>query len=346
MKQPLPPLDSVLIVMLTAIGDAVHVLPVVRALKRHHPQCRITWVLQPGPAKLIAGHPDVDEIVVFERSRGWRGFLEVARTLRARRFDVLLDLQLSFKAGLITRLSGAPVRVGYDRGRARDLNTLFTNRRIPARPLQHVQDEFLEFVQALGVAPEPIEWNLGPWPHERPWQRRFFAQLERPAATLVIATSNPLKDWLPPRWAALADVLYDDFGLQPVVTGGGSARERAIAGSIAATARNAPVAALGISLRELVALIDGSAVVISLDTGPMHIAVALERPVIALMGYKDPRRVGPYRRYHDLIVDAWTDEADAPITRENRQGRMARITVADVTAKVALWKRAYAARPA
>jgi heptosyltransferase I len=321
MKQPLPPLDSVLIVMLTAIGDAVHVLPVVRALKRHHPQCRITWVLQPGPAKLIAGHPDVDEIVVFERSRGWRGFLEVARTLRARRFDVLLDLQLSFKAGLITRLSGAPVRVGYDRGRARDLNTLFTNRRIPARPLQHVQDEFLEFVQALGVAPEPIEWNLGPWPHERPWQRRFFAQLERPAATLVIATSNPLKDWLPPRWAALA-------------------------GSIAATARNAPVAALGISLRELVALIDGSAVVISLDTGPMHIAVALERPVIALMGYKDPRRVGPYRRYHDLIVDAWTDEADAPITRENRQGRMARITVADVTAKVALWKRAYAARPA
>jgi heptosyltransferase I len=334
--------DSVLIVMLTAIGDAVHVLPVVRAIKRRHPRCRITWVLQPGPARLIEGHPDVDEILVFQRRRGWRAFVELRRQLRARRFDVLLDLQLSFKAGLITGLSGVPVRIGYDRRRARDLNTLFTNRSIPARPLQHVQDEFLEFTAELGVSAEPVEWNLGPWPGERAWQRTFFEAIDRPVATLVIATSHPEKDWLPERWAALADTLYADFALQPVLTGGRTPREVALAAEIASRARHEPVSTIGLPLRQLVGLLDGSALVVSLDTGPLHMAVALARPVIALMGYKDPRRVGPYRHCHDLIVDAFTEPGeDTGITRESRRGRMQRITVDDVVEKVRRWQTRY-----
>jgi heptosyltransferase I len=336
-----PPRD-VLIVMMSAIGDAVHVLPVVCALKRQLPDCRITWVLQPGPASLVRGHPAVDEIVIFERRRGWRAFRDIRRVLRARRFDVLLCLQTSLKAGLITALSGVPVRVGFDRVRARDLNTLFTNLRIPARADQHVQDQYFEFIELLGIEPEPVAWQLGPWPAERAWQRDFYAGIERPAAALVVATSNPEKDWVAERWAELVDVLPDHFGLQPILVGGRSPRELAIEATIRERARHAAVSTLGVSLRELVAVLDGAAVVISLDTGPMHMSVALDRPVIALMGYNNPKRIGPYRRFHDLIIDRYGDPGeDYPITRAHRSGRMARIAVADVVAKLRLWEERY-----
>jgi heptosyltransferase I len=335
---------SVAIVMLSAIGDAVHVLPVVCAIKRHAPRCRITWVLQPGPAGLVEGHPAIDEVLVFDRKRGRHAFLEIRRQLRAREFDVLLDLQTSFKAGLITALSGVRRRIGYDRRRARDLNTLFTNERIAARPFRHVQDEFLEFLEPLGIDPHPVEWRLGPHEAERVWQQEFFGALARPAATLIIATSDPHKDWLPERWAELSDALYADYGLQPVLAGGRSPRELELEAQILEHTQHAPVSTLGIPLRQLVALIDGSALVVSLDTGPMHMAVALGTPVIALMGYKDPRRVGPYRRFEDLIVNAFHESGEldsVPITRGHRAGRMVRIGVVDVLEKVELWRRRY-----
>src|SRR6188474_2092453 len=129
-------MDSVCIVMMSAVGDAVHVLPVVNAIKRHRPTARITWVLQPGPASLVRGHSAVDDIVIFERSLGWRAFASVRRELQKRRFDLLMDLQVYFKAGVVTALSGAPVRLGFDRPRARDFNWLFTNKRIAVNPVQ------------------------------------------------------------------------------------------------------------------------------------------------------------------------------------------------------------------
>ena len=218
-------LDRVGIVMMSAVGDAVHVLPVITALKRHAPSSRITWVLQPGPATLVRGHPDVDEIVLFDRGKGVRAFTDVRRELAHRPFDVVLNLQVYFKAGIVTRFTRAPVKLGFDRARARDANWLFTTHRIPPRTGQHVQDQYFEFLEALGVPHEPVEWKLGPWPAERGWQRDFYAPIERPVAALVVATSKTQKDWLPERWAELVDVLYADYGLQPVLVGGRSARE-------------------------------------------------------------------------------------------------------------------------
>jgi heptosyltransferase I len=336
---------NVLIVMMSAIGDAVHVLPVTCALKRQWPDCRITWVLQAGPASLVRGHPCVDEIVLFERRKGLRALRDSRRALRARTFDLVLDLQTSLKAGLVSWLSGVEERWGFDWHRARDLNTLFTNRRIPARPEQHVQDQYFEFLEALGVDPSPVEWQLGPWLEEREDQCRFFAPLRRPTVTLVIATSNRHKDWIPERWAELADILHDEFGLQPVLAGDRSERELAIERVIMARAKHQPVSTLGVPLRQLVSVLDGSALTISLDTGPMHMSVALARPVVSLMGYNNPKRVGPYNRFRDLIVDAYGDPCeDYPVSRAHRKGRMERITVADVIDRVRLWEQRYRPR--
>jgi heptosyltransferase I len=330
------------IVMLTAAGDVVHGLPLVAAIRRHRPRAHIAWVIQPGPATLIHGHPAIDEIIPFERARGLGAFAGIRGSLAGRRYDVTLALQVYLKAGIVTSFVRSPVKLGFDRARARDLNWLFTNRQIPPHAPQHMQDQYLEFLAPLGVAPEPLEWEVGPWDSERGWQREFFAPLDRPAVAFVIGTSKSQKDWLPERWAALGDTLYKEFGLQPVLVGGRSARELDAETEIMANARHRPVSALGSGLRRVVSILDGCALVVSPDTGPLHIAVALNRPVISLMGYTNPKRTGPYRRFHDLMVDAYGNPGEdyAP-SSETRRHRMASIAVTDVLDRVGRWAAHY-----
>ena len=339
----MPQFDRICIVMMSAVGDAVHVLPVLHALKRQAPRSRVTWVLQPGPATLVRGHRHVDDIILFDRSKGWRAFTDVRRELATRQFDLVLDFQVYLKAGIVTSFTQAPMKLGFDRARARDLNWLFTTDRIPPHAPQHVQDQYLEFLTTLGVPNDVIAWNLGPWPEEQEWQRQFFARLDRPAAAIVVATSKPQKDWLPERWADVADVLYHDFGLEPVLVGGRTERELAAERVIMDRARHRPLSALGSGLRKLVGILDGSALVLAPDTGPLHIAVALDRPVVSLMGYTNPKRTGPYRRFHDLLIDAYGEPGeDYPISMENRRDRMPRITVRDVVERVERWRARYA----
>ncbi|HEY4954874.1 MAG TPA: glycosyltransferase family 9 protein [Gemmatimonadaceae bacterium] len=338
-------MDGICVVMMSAVGDAVHVLPVINAIKRTHPSSRITWVLQPGPASLVRGHPAVDDIVTFDRTRGWRAFADVRRELSRRRFDLLLDLQVYFKAGMVTALSGAPVRLGFDRARARDLNWLFTNRRIPPSAVKHVQDQYFEFLSELKIPAEPVTWNLGPWPGERDWQHEWVSGVTRPFAAIVVGSSKPAKDWIPERWAAVCDILDTSYGIQPVLVGGNTEREAGAAARISASARRPPINALGSGLRRLVSILDASSLVLAPDTGPLHMAVALDRPVISLIGYSDPRRTGPYRKFHDLIIDAYHEPGEnAPVSMETRADRMQRIDVADVAARLEVWSQRYRAK--
>ncbi|HXG70926.1 MAG TPA: glycosyltransferase family 9 protein [Gemmatimonadaceae bacterium] len=340
MKGAVP--GSICIVMMSAVGDAVHVLPVINALKRENPRTRITWILQPGPATLVRGHRSVDEIIVFERSRGWRAFADIRAALARRTFDLVINLQVYFKAGIVTAFARAPVKLGFDRARARDFNWMFTNRKIEASPVRHVQDQYFEFLNALGVSPEPVEWDIGPWSDEREWQHEFVAKIGRPIAAIVVATSKAEKDWPAERWAEVCDLLYSRFGLQPVLVGGRSGREVAAERIVMEQTEHKPVSQLGSGLRKLVSILDASALVLSPDTGPLHMTVALDRPVISLLGYTNPRRTGPYRKFQDLVIDAYGDPGeDYPVSMENRTGRMPRISVADVITKVELWEERY-----
>lgn len=336
-------LDKVCIVMMSAVGDTVHVLPVLNALKRHRPTMKVSWILQPGPASLVRGHPAIDEIIPFEYQQGWRAFADVRRELAARDFDLVLDLQVSLKAGLVTSFTRAPVKLGFDRARAYDGNWLFTTDRIAAGPRRHVQDQYFEFLTHLGVPHDKVRWGLGPWASERAAQREFFARFERPVAAIVCGTSDADRDWLPDRWAAVCDALQADFGLQPVLVGAPSARERATAAAIIAAAKSStPVDALGVGgLRGLVGILEGSALVISLDSAPLHMSVAVDTPVISLMAQADPKRTGPYAKFEELVVNAFAEPGDRPdeVLWVRRRGRMSRITVRQVIEKVELWRR-------
>jgi heptosyltransferase I len=346
-RPPDVPLDRVCIVMLSAVGDSVHVLPVVTALRRHRPDAHVAWVVQRGPLALVQGHPAVSAFHVVEPTGG--GLLDLRRRLRGERFDLAIDLQVALKGGLATAVVPARAKLGFDRARARDANWLFTTHRIPPGPRQHVQDQYFEFLRFLGVPHEPVTWDLGPREDERPWQREFLSRFDRPIAAIVCGTSDPDRDWLPERWAAVCDALDADFGLQPVLVGGPSPRERATAAEVIRLAvRSRPFDALGSGLRNLVAILDASALVVSLDTAPLHITVALDRPVVSLMSQADPKRTGPYGKFHDLVVNAFAEPDDDPsqVIWERRRGRMARIEVRDVLDRVQRWRERYAGAPA
>lgn len=329
--------ERICIVLLTGLGDVVHGLPLVNALERQDPTRHITWIAEPMPAQLLAGHPAVDDVVVYEKRRGAAGVRDLWRALRRRRFDLTLNLNIYFKSIWPTAFSRAPVRIGFDRARSRDGVWLAANRHIGPGPRRHTQDLFLEFLELLGVPGEPLEWRLEPTPAERAEQAAFFAPLEgRPVAAIVPASANAKKDWTADGFAAVVDALEHDFGLRTMLVGGPGARETAIARAIVERSSARPLWALGDGVRRVLWLLEASRLVIAPDTGPVHIARAMDVPVIGLYGHTNPWRVGPYRKFEDLWVDAYTDPGEAPDPgrAEPRLGRMERITPRDVLDRV------------
>ncbi|CAN5636702.1 glycosyltransferase family 9 protein [soil metagenome] len=327
--------------MMSAVGDAVHVLPVINSLKASAPGVHITWVIQPGPYQLVKEHPAVDDFVIFDRKRGWRAFRDLRRVVRGRRFDVVIALQVYFKAGVITGMLQAPRKIGFDRARARDLNWLFTTERIPARGQRHVQDQYLEFLEHLGIPPV-MEWRVGPTEEERARYAGVLPPSERPTVAMVVGTSKPAKEWPVERYAELADRLHEEVGARCVIVGGRSEREVAAVETIERLARHPPIDLLEWDLRRLVYLLDGADVLVSPDTGPLHIGTAIGTPSVALVGYTNPKRVGPYRRFAELVIDAYGDEGeDYPVSAAYRHDRMERISVDQVVEKVKLALASY-----
>jgi len=255
-------------------------------------------------------------------------------------FDLILDLQVYFKAGLLTALTPGRVKLGFDWRRTRDLNWLFTTHRIPPHPggHAHTQDQYFEFLRYLGVDPEPLAYTLELTPDEQVAKARFLEGLDRPACSVVVASSDPRKDWRADGYATVLEALYHDFGLQPILVGGGSPREEGKAEEILRLTRAPVENLLGEGLRRLLWLLDGSALAISPDSGPLHMARALEVPVIGLYGLTNPKRSGPYRRFQDLVVDGYArypGEAYAISPKRHRRG-MGRIVPGMVLEKVEL----------
>jgi heptosyltransferase I len=333
--------------MMTALGDAVHVLPVVNALKRTWSSAQITWLIQPAPQQLVAGHRSVDRYLVFRRRRGlsaWRSFQELTLEFPHEPYDLLLALQVYLKAGMLTALAPARIKLGFDGARARDANWLFTTERIEARGQRHVQEQYFEFLEHMGIDPHPAVWDIPISEQEREAQAAFFGNLDRPACAVVLGTSKPQKNWSPVGYAQVLDELEERWRLQPIIVGGPSPVERQNADEALSLTRAHVIDALGDDVRRLVWLVDGSVLTISPDTGPLHISRALERPVVGLYGYTNPKRTGPWRMYQDLIVDGYAEfPGEAyPVTPRHRDG-MKRVSVDAVLEKVELAMKKYVA---
>lgn len=281
------------ILRLSAIGDTCHVVPVVRTLQRVWPTARLSWIIGRTEAQLMSLLPEVEFIIIDKRA-GWRGLVAARSELRARRFDLLLHMQLALRASLISTLVHAAVRLGFDRPRARELQWLFTNARIEPRRNEHVLDSFQGFLGALGIGGGPLEWNL-PLP---PQAQQYAAQLVPDAQpTLLVSpcSSHAARDWRPERYAAIADYAVQSHGMRVILCGGRSEAERSMGAQIERLCRVPLINQIGRdTLPELLALMARSRVLLSPDAGPVHMATMVGTPVIGLYACTRSARSGPY----------------------------------------------------
>lgn len=343
MKLPLSsPPQSLCLLRLSAVGDISHTLPVVRTLQAHWPQTRLTWVIGKLEHALVGDIPGI-EFIIFDKSRRWRAFNDIRNALGGRRFDVLLHMQMSLRASLISLLLNADIRLGFDRSRAKDMQWLFTNHKIAYKPRQHVIDSFFGFTEALGIGEHLLAWDL-PIPDSA---LRYAAEM-LPGAQPVLAvspcSSMDYRNWTPQGYAAVADYAVERYGMQVVLTGGPRDIERHYAAEITQLMRHNPIDLVGATnLKQLLAVLRRATVLIAPDAGPAHLATAVGTPVIGLYACTNPDRARPYlspdlvvNRYAEAIWDKYGKIADnLPWgIRVKDAGTMERIQVDDVTQKL------------
>lgn len=340
---PKIPASKICLIRTSAIGDTVHALGLVNALKKGYPDAHLTWVLQTIPYEMVMHQPGIDQFITFNRNGSIRQWLDLRQRLRKDRYDLAIIPQASSKTSLITFFSRAGIRLGFDFNRSREFHWLVTNRHIAPRPMRHVQQQFFEFAEHLGITDYPVEWNFRFTDEERQWQQSFFWAIDRPVVGFVVASAHPEKDWNPAGYAEVMDHVDRQLDMQPMIIGGPSAGEKRIAEEIADRCRCTPLMALEKPIRRTMLQIDGSRLLVAPDTGPLHIAVALDIPTVGLYGYSDPRRCGPFRKFHDLLIDKFNepDAPSAPVTRKVKPGRMQRIAAAEVIEKIELGLKNY-----
>ncbi len=307
MRTPEQPPQSICILRLSALGDATHVVPVIRGLQDHWPATRISWIIGVPEHRLLQDLEGV-EFIVFDKSGGWPAVWNLRNTLHKRRFDVLLHMQVSARANLLSRLVHAPLRLGWNRARSRDFHQCFINRVVADVPLQHQVDGFLEFPRALGLRSGQARWDLPVSAEAENWVR---AQLDPRRKTLVISpcSRHVRRNWQSRHFATVADFAAGELGMQVVLSGGAGERERATGATIAELMQHPCRNLIGQdTLEQSKALLRQADLLISPDSGPAHIASALGTPVLGLYAPTWSRRSGPYNSL-DLCVDHFAEAA-------------------------------------
>jgi heptosyltransferase I len=335
--------EKVCLLRLSAIGDTCHVVPLLRTLQDAWPRTRFTWVIGKLEAKLMSLIPDV-ELITVDKGAGLSAYSRLRTEMQRRgAFDLLLHLQLSMRASGAAACIGAPIKLGFDKPRARELQWLFTNRRIAERSREHVLDSFLGFADALGVPRRPVRWDIPLPPAAKDYASHLVAD-SQPTLVISACSSHPLRNWMPERYAAVADHAVRKRGMRVILCGGPAAIEREMAAAITQHASVRLIDQVGKdTLPQLLALLARATVVLTPDSGPAHMATMVRTPVIGLYAATNPERSGPYlsRRWcvnaYDAASRKFLDKpaAELPWTRKiELPGVMELIEVAEVCNKL------------
>ena len=299
--------QSLCLLRLSALGDVTHVVPLVRTLQRHWPQARLHWVIDKGGFKLLEGLEGVT-FHTYDKKTGLAGMRALRAELPAEGFDALLQMQVALSANLLSAFIRARRRIGYDRSRSKDLHGLVINERIPDRPGIHVLDAIGSFCEPLGLKQTGVTWDLPVPADAHAWAR---AQWPTDAMrTLVISpcSSHERRNWYADRYASVADHAAAQ-GWRIVLCGGRSDLERRTADAIIGAMRAPALDLVGKdTLKQLPALLARADLVMTPDSGPMHIANAMGTAVLGLHAASNPLRSGPYSSVR-YCVDRYDDAA-------------------------------------
>ena len=284
---------TVCIFRLSALGDATHVVPMLRSLQRHRPELALTWIIGRAEAAMLKGLDGV-ELLPYDKKTGVAGVRGLRQALAGRRFDALLQMQLALRANLLSLLVPASRRIGYDSQRSKEGHRLVINEHV-APGGRHVLDVFGRFAEALGAPQDRVEWRL-PVPDEaHAWAAQTLPG-DAPTLLLSPCSSHPLRNWRVERYATVSKRALDR-GWRVALCGGPSALERQTADAILALLpeRGAVLDLVGKdTFKRFLALCARATMLLGPDSGPVHMANAMGCRVIALHACTDRERSGPY----------------------------------------------------
>lgn len=309
----------------------------LRTLQAAYPDTAFTWIVGRTEAALVGDLPGV-EFITFDKRSGIAGMRAVRARIGARRFDVLLHMQVAIRASLLSAFVPAARRIGYDFARARDGQWLFARERIAARPREHVMDALFGFAAALGAHERVLRWDIPVAANVDEFARTAIPDGGR---TLIISpcASSPVRNWRIERYAAIADHAHRVHGMRVLLTGGPGETDRAAGAALAARCPYASNLVGATTLKQLYALLRRATVLLAPDSGPVHMATAAGTPVIGLYAVSNPDRTGPYF-HREYTVNRYPDALGVPVDSV-RWGRRVRdnaamdlITVDDVIARL------------
>ena len=341
------PPPELCVIRLSAIGDTCHTVPVVRTIQRAWPHTRVTWIVGKAEHGLLRGMEGV-EFLVLDKASGLPGYLHLRRRLGGRRFPLLLNMHPSARATIASLMVSAPLRLGFDRARSRDLHWHVCNRHIPARTHQHVMDSLFGFADALGLERGELRWDI-PIPAE---DRELASQVcagDRPIVVIspcAAARFRNYRNWPMECYAEIADYADARYGARVLLTGGSTEEEQRYGQGIMSLCKSKPANLIGrTNLKQLLALLERATAVVCPDSGPAHMATAVRAPVVGLYATTNPSRAGPYLS-RELVVDKYPDAVHLAFGKsvdEIRWGSRVRdpeamklIKVSDVTEKLDL----------
>lgn len=293
------PHTKILIIKPSALGDIVHSLPFLYSLRQRYPEAEIHWVVARGLQGLIEDHTMIQRLWIIDKER-WKELSQLAKTfaqlrrlhreLRQERFDLVIDLQGLLRSGLIAWATGAPCRIGFRE--AREGSPFFYTHRVRGGKEIHAVERYMKVAAFLGCESSPLVFPLPPFPPDPP----LVKSLPPKYAVLAPSAGTEVKRWPPERFGELAARL----SLPSVIVAAGS--DIPLAERVQAASGGKALSLAGrTSMKELFAVIRNARFLVSNDTGPMHIAAALQVPVFAIFGPTNPYRTGPYGQIHTII---------------------------------------------
>ncbi|GEM78160.1 glycosyltransferase family 9 protein [Vibrio superstes] len=328
---------SLCILRLSAIGDVCNTIAVVQSIQSQWPDTKITWITGKIEAQLLKAVPDI-EVVVFNKNEGHRAYTKLWAQLGDRRFDALLHMQYAIRASIATLGIKADYKLGFDKVRSQDFQTLFTNHKVPSPKTMHVLDGLRAFAHEIGVQDTSAFWKLRYSSDDLAWAQEQLYPNKR-NLVVVPAASKAYKNWTVSGYAQLVKHAVNS-GWNVILAGSSAQVEIDLAEELLSAVSVNVLNLVGkSSLLQMLALLDRADLVIAPDTGPTHMANAMNTPVIGLYAHHNPKRTGPYN-YLSYVVSAYEEaikaETNVPIekldwrTRVKDENAMSRIKAEQV----------------
>ncbi|MFM2621561.1 glycosyltransferase family 9 protein [Vibrio owensii] len=325
--------SSLCILRLSAIGDVCNTIATVQAIQKQWPETHITWITGKLEAQLLQAIDDV-EVIVFDKKAGLDGYKSLWKQLKGREFDALLHMQYAIRASVATLGIKAKYRLGFSSDRSQDFQTLFTNVKVPSPGSLHVADGLMAFAHQIGVPQSELTWSLSYSEQDARWAETQ-RQADKPNLLLVPGASKAYKNW---NAEGYVDVINHarEKGWNVILAGSPAKVEVDLANEIQALLPEPCLSLVGeSSILQMLALIDKVEMVVAPDTGPAHMASAMNTPIIGLYAHHNPIRVGPYRylKYavsvYEEVIFAETGKTSQELswrTRAKDEAAMNRIT--------------------